>query len=231
MVTIKRLITTSILLVMLCQLSYGQSFFVKTDTVRMNSSTDIPAELIYNYLYNLTADTLNMGWAKTKNDLPKGWYSSVCDEYICHDSDIKFEVFKLAPYDSTYLVGHFVYSDVGEGVLDITVNDLNDTITPPITLTYILTVSTNTDVHDALSKNMSVYPNPSKGMFRINPTGMTSGNLSVRDQLGNLVFEQKWQASNTSPITLPGTLSNGVYVLQVASKNKRFTSLILLGRD
>ncbi len=72
------------------------------------------------------------------------------------------------------------------------------------------------NIFEKESKNISIYPNPSSGMF-ILETGdfdLGSGQFNIFDTYGNLILEKKVEVSLGEKQILVSELPNGVYILQ-----------------
>jgi hypothetical protein len=78
------------------------------------------------------------------------------------------------------------------------------------------------------NQNLSVYPNPTKGLFEISLTGNTDANLhlSVMDIQGKIVYERS-SISNKEVIDL-GNVSKGIYLLKISGKETSINKKIIV---
>jgi hypothetical protein len=125
-----------------------------------------------------------------------------------------------------------VYFNVSAFGFDIDTNvTINQFIQQEYGKTYALTVVDPNGINDfnaELSAALSVYPNPSNGVFevRVNSTSRVNGTLNVVDVTGKTIFTQNLDATGlyNTQINL-SSLPKGIYTLQLktaegfASKN------------
>lgn len=207
-----------ITLILICYCVQSQNYYVKTDTMSHNTNDSYLAYLSYNYIYNTTSDTLYLTWVRTKSDLTSGWHSSICDEIICHDTDIVTSTFTIDPFDSTYLVGHFIFNKIqGNGVIELAVFDQTDSLNSNILLTYILNVYPYTGIiQEKIDPVKKIYPNPTKGNLLVD-LGENKENVTMTlvDIRGELI--ETWSFENVNRIQLNIEAPVGLYILKIDS--------------
>jgi hypothetical protein len=66
--------------------------------------------------------------------------------------------------------------------------------------------------------DMSVYPNPSNGLFTVSVTGLSNNvNMTVQNVQGQVVYSKDYANSFTEDIDLSG-LAKGVYFIKLTSE-------------
>ncbi|MGE0635640.1 MAG: zinc-dependent metalloprotease [Bacteroidia bacterium] len=80
----------------------------------------------------------------------------------------------------------------------------------------------------ATEEQVSVFPNPSQGVFTINWSEVAKAQvqLSIHNQIGELVFSQSFVNSNSAVIELP--FSAGIYMLELRSEENTITRKICI---
>ena len=86
-----------------------------------------------------------------------------------------------------------------------------------------------------VSANIKIYPNPSNGLFQIDLERPSSNDLDIQlnDVSGRLVFQKKYtlnERNKSFSIQLPNDFSNGLYLINLKSKDWVATKKILIER-
>lgn len=82
--------------------------------------------------------------------------------------------------------------------------------------TIVIGVCTGVDVNQ-VANEMSIYPNPTNGLFMVNINDFNNATLTVIDVLGKAVLNQNITSAST-PVNLTG-YNKGVYFVKVESNN------------
>jgi hypothetical protein len=92
----------------------------------------------------------------------------------------------------------------------------------------IVTVNANvcTDINEASKDAVSIYPNPSTGLFTVNFTSTTKGIIEVYNVIGEVVYTSQVMGT-TATIDL-SSLNAGIYSVKVSAENTNITKSIVL---
>lgn len=86
-------------------------------------------------------------------------------------------------------------------------------------------IDVSTDINEILLQNVSIYPNPSNGIFNVNLNGITNQmNIEVYNVLGTLV--QTLTFDNNTGLMDLSNLNNGVYIVKIIANNQTTTQKI-----
>lgn len=77
---------------------------------------------------------------------------------------------------------------------------------------------------------MLIYPNPTTGTLIVELNEITQGVLSILNAQGSTVYQEKFSNKKTLHITLPSSISNGIYLLRIVNDNKHFVERIVVTR-
>lgn len=201
------------------------------DTIALNLPGNFYSELPI-YQINQTTDTLRMSVEVVYNDVPSGWDGMICVFGNCLGS--------ILPVGGTG-----VQSDVwgsNQGMVRLTVNPFNDTTTTAMlrvycydntlplsgdTLTWILNSSpTSISEYELAAENVTVYPNPAKGLVNINQLPSETAVIEIYDVTGKLVKQLKPMA--TTVIIDVNDLEQGIYQLNIISNDNVMVSKKLM---
>jgi ELWxxDGT repeat protein len=83
----------------------------------------------------------------------------------------------------------------------------------------------NTGIAEAGANTLSVYPNPSAGIFNVSLRNLDGASLAVFNTAGQRVHTQE-TATGLSQVDL-GNLPSGLYVLQCTKDNKQYTTKVI----
>jgi hypothetical protein len=96
--------------------------------------------------------------------------------------------------------------------------------------------TTTKDTADFISENrkfqqLSIYPNPSSGQFRVDLNEYTSGQLQIYNSLGSIVYGTRVEGSNQIIINLPPNIKSGIYIVKLTTETSILTQKLLLQKD
>jgi Secretion system C-terminal sorting domain/Carbohydrate esterase, sialic acid-specific acetylesterase len=119
-------------------------------------------------------------------------------------------------------------SDIGKySVIGKNVYKVRSTTTP---LTCVSTESSY-DLITYDDKGLSIYPNPSNGMFTLESRyGLAKVIITVYSVAGELIYEGKLETLNSQRTIDLSALSEGIYVLRVDATNFKISKLISVNR-
>jgi len=89
-----------------------------------------------------------------------------------------------------------------------------------------LNVTVCTDINEASKDAVSIYPNPSNGVFNLNFSAPVKGIVEVYNVIGEVVYTAQVMGTNTT-IDL-SALNAGVYSVKVSADNTNITKSIVL---
>jgi hypothetical protein len=101
-----------------------------------------------------------------------------------------------------------------------------------------MTVGTNVSVNNvnASAANVTVLPNPNNGTFtikgNIGSTADEAVDIQITDMLGQVIYREKAKAVKgelAHPVSLSGSLANGMYMISVKSEHINGTLHFILG--
>jgi len=89
--------------------------------------------------------------------------------------------------------------------------------------------STGISENEITNEEINIYPNPSKGMFKIDIKGHENSSLCVivNDINGNIILKKLFNNSVSNTIDLTGN-SSGIYFLQITIDNKILTTQVVI---
>ncbi len=112
--------------------------------------------------------------------------------------------------DTTLSQSTFTSSDLG--TVDVTVT-LFDAANNSISATSVVTVNAHTSISTVETDGISVYPNPSTGIFTVDLSNTNAESLQVIDVTGKVVLQQDVNSTATT-VDLTG-FANGIYTLKI----------------
>lgn len=128
-----------------------------------------------------------------------------------------------------------LFNDSGlDGAIEVMQNSINPGYTcsnyphiTPLNLTNCSLVGIE-DNELAAEQQVSIFPNPSQGIFSINWNEFAKGQvqLLIHNQMGELVFSQQFANSNSAVIELP--FSAGIYLLELKGEEESYTQKICI---
>lgn len=75
-----------------------------------------------------------------------------------------------------------------------------------------------------ITEGISVYPNPSMGIYTISGTGITNADLKLRDVNGSIILSTSFMNNDTINLS---QFSNGVYFLSIVTKDSVITKRLV----
>jgi hypothetical protein len=90
---------------------------------------------------------------------------------------------------------------------------------------FDVTVDIFNGILDLSKTGISIYPNPTSGVFTINNRGLTIDNLSIFDILGKQIIEKTDMQQNET-IDLSG-FENGIYLVRIQTENRYLIKKII----
>jgi hypothetical protein len=91
--------------------------------------------------------------------------------------------------------------------------------------TTIITVNSTTDVAEAVSESLRLYPSPTNGLFTVETPFAEKQNLEIFNTLGERVLSM--QITAKQQIDLSGT-EPGIYTVVISNESKKISSQIVL---
>ncbi|MDY0054586.1 MAG: T9SS type A sorting domain-containing protein, partial [Bacteroidales bacterium] len=93
----------------------------------------------------------------------------------------------------------------------------------------IIEVLNSSSIDDiSLDINLSIYPNPNNGSFRITSNEENTVNLQIINSLGQVVLNENTKIDNKE-INIQG-LNNGTYFLRILSNNKTVNKKLIINK-
>ena len=145
------------------------------------------------YIYNLSSDSLHLAVVRTINDLPSGWYSSICLDSLCLLQTVDSTTVDLGQGDSVKYGLLITANSTGYGHIQLDFFDQgneNDHIFVNINIYSGSTVSiTNGELLPAQSHLYQNYPNPFNPVttLRFDLRSDTFVNIIIYDMMGQTV--------------------------------------------
>ena len=99
--------------------------------------------------------------------------------------------------------------------------------TPAGRITRLLSNNTLLTIKEFTYNQLTVYPNPSAGLFNIqtkNP--IENATITVYDLNGRIVYQAKSENIENKSLDL-NNLSNGIYILNIANGNVKYSQKII----
>jgi len=96
------------------------------------------------------------------------------------------------------------------------------------TLTYFLNISCSingTDEPTQEVNNVTIYPNPSKGVVNISFKEATNSSITLRNSLGQILLSDRYKLTNQIDLNLNAPI--GIYFLQIEANGEIITKKIL----
>ncbi|HEV7231808.1 MAG TPA: SBBP repeat-containing protein [Bacteroidia bacterium] len=130
---------------------------------------------------------------------------------------------------NSYITGSFTTASLAFGSSTLTNAGGSDM--------YVAKLLTNTlGIHEAdkSSVTMTVYPNPSTGVFALQlkglPNSFSEAHISVVDMLGREVYSSLLNMQNTSHVVDLSGQTNGLYFVIVGNNNEQFSTRVFLNK-
>lgn len=116
----------------------------------------------HSFIQNNTNEDIEVNWKRTKNDLPEGWNSLICDPVNCWAPfiDSNPEPLVIPANGAMLLDPHFQPNEIeGTGIVEICVWSIADSANVNVKMTYSVDAFT-VDIEDNSLAQIKVYPNP-----------------------------------------------------------------------
>ncbi len=199
--------------------SYAQSYNITpNDTIQMVGAMEDLETLSIQQL-NISVNTINIKWKKVSESVPSNWEASNCDNRICNTTLVDSGMMNpVIPNDYGLLLLHitphvnFGTAVVRYAVWDIAYPSLKDT------LTYILTVSNASGIHEIKSEiDYTFFPNPVKDNIRIVSSNEADFTFSINDLSGKKICSGI--TSEKSILVSMEDIPNGIYLISITDRN------------
>ena len=83
------------------------------------------------------------------------------------------------------------------------------------------------NIENTTNNNLTIYPNPSNGIFTINSEQLTINNLTITDITGKIVFNSKFQNFSNSKINLTNQPA-GIYFITIKTETGIYTQKLII---
>lgn len=184
--------------------SYAQISLGPNQKLINGYSNDFDIAIYANFKNNSNQDSFR--WVRTRNALPTGWESAICDNIQCHDVIVDSSDFTLASNDSFNVSFHFYpYGKNGMGELDITIFSLSD---PQIRTSGTYSANAWMLSSNVIRYDFRFYPNPAVNRVFF----PAKGNTKVYNMEGRLLKEFSPESMRSGADI--SDLSNGYYFFE-----------------
>lgn len=178
---------------------------------------DIPAEVKIKSLNGLSGELIK--WVRTVNTLPdQDWSSAVCDIISCRGPEVDTGSFYFEAMDSGKLSFHFYPSEMkGDAQMTVKFYRADNPLDFVEVVTFISTWTPVSTADVRKANELSVYPNPSNGVFQFSGLSDVNSEFEVHTAQGvNLgTFNME---SSTADLSF---LNSGVYTLWISDAGTR----------
>ncbi len=200
----KHLLSFLCFLGLMSSVSYAQISLGPNQKLVNGYSNDFDVAIYANFKNSSDEDSFR--WVRTRNTLPSGWESAICDNIQCHDVIVDSSDFTLASGDSFDVSFHFYpYSKSGMGELDITIFSLEN---PDIRTSGTYSANVWMMGTQNLMYDFRYYPNPAANRVYF----PARGNTLVYSAEGKLVRVFSPEAMRSGADV--SDLSNGYYYFE-----------------
>jgi hypothetical protein len=215
MKTISKIILSVAALCAATDFSFAQTFSnTPNDTINITGMLEDLGTLTIQPL-NISSDTITLKWKKVSESVPLLWDASVCDNANCYGSLVDSGMMTpLNPATLGLLLLHITpHVNYGTAVIRYAVWDIaNPTLKD--TLTFILTANATAGISEAENKNaVSIYPNPSQGIFNVTSKQDDIKTITVSDNLGRIILQESINAK--SALVNLTNEAKGIYFLKI----------------
>lgn len=153
-------------------------------------------------------------WERTIIQVTDGWDNAVCDKNQCYLPSISTMEFQLGPNEEGLLDVH-VYPNSIEGmaVIEVKVTDINNANNTATGVYYFNTGPVG--INDVEYQALSVYPNPSEGIFTISEN-QAAAEVAVYDLTGKQLRKFNFAANEWYDIR---DLQRGAYIVRLLDRS------------
>jgi hypothetical protein len=176
---------------------------------------------------NLTAGKLVFSWQRITVEIPAGWESNLCDNGNCYAG------FPLNGTMDTVFNGDY-------GLMSVAVNPFEiagigfiqykiwEASTPgqQDTLTWIITASGETVIHETLNTSIHLYPNPANNSILLATEINTGYEFTISNIYGQEIYSG--YAASASEQIETNKLPNGNYILIIRRESQILNSIQFL---
>lgn len=176
----------------------------------------------HSFIKNNSDEAIEVKWERTKNEIPVGWNSLVCDPNNCWAPHIFKNPDPLViPANGEMLLDvHFQPFEIeGTGLVEICVWAVADSANVNIKMTYSADAFT-VDIEDNAIKQIKMYPNPVQDNLTIDLGGNVADvrYIEVYSLIGRKMAHYPIPSSNANRINLVG-LPEGMYFVKLLNSS------------
>lgn len=176
-----------------------------------------------NKLVNTTIHT-EMVWIREDNTLPAAWTAAICDNALCHNTDIDSAEFTMMQNDSFYFkVNFYPQTNNGNATNRVRVYAKSD---PSVSATAVFNAQGwGLSVYQTDAQGLLIYPNPANDVLVVELPVSKSGEIQVVNAIGQTQM-QVFVTQNKAELNT-SSLSEGVYFLNIRQGDKTYTRKFL----
>jgi hypothetical protein len=215
MKTISKIVLSVAAIFAATDFSFAQSFSnTPNDTINISGILE-DLETLSIQQVNISTDTVTLQWEKVSESVPALWEASICDNSTCNTSLVDSGMMvPVLPTDYGLLLIHITsHVNYGTAVIRYAVWDI---ATPTLkdTLTYILTVNGTAGLSEVENKiAVSIFPNPSQGVFNVTSKQDDIKMITVSDNIGRMILQENINAKSAF-VNLTNE-AKGIYFLKI----------------
>lgn len=189
-------------------------------------------DLLYGGIHfsNDTSYPMVLQWTKLLEDTVAGSKFYMCANVECYN-DVPVtgsnSTYPVLPGDSGFLYMHYWSGEVsGTSTVILYVYEASNPSNGD-TLTYIMNIDCSVGISEveAINNNISVYPNPSKGLISISLKEATDASVTLLNNLGQILLTDEYDATNKIDMNLDVPV--GVYFIQIEAYGEIITRKIV----
>lgn len=169
-------------------------------------------------------------WTKLLEDTIPGSKFYMCANVDCYD-DVpdtgSNSTYPVSPGDSGFFYMHYWSGEVsGTSTVILYVYEASNPSNGD-TLTYTMNINCSAGISEveATNNNISVYPNPSKGLLSISLKEATDASVTLLNNLGQILLTDEYDATNKIDMNLD--VPGGVYFIQIEAYGEIITRKIV----
>jgi len=126
--------------------------------------------------------------------------------------------------DNLIFTANPTVANVGTISVKVTAKDRSN---ESISEIFDITVSEPININSVLDSQIKIYPNPTSGILNIDLSNYKNAGLQITNILGQTLFAEKNISNNVKTIDL-SNYSNGIYIINIETNNKVYTSKFIL---
>ena len=174
------------------------------------SSTETDPTLTSPFVISIGFSEKVVGFEVTDIDVTNG----VASNLVVVETDSIWDI-NITPTPGIVVV------DIGAGVVEDEAGNANTAATQ-WSITY-----SGTGFDKLVEYGINIFPNPTKGKFRIESENRTISDVSVIDLSGRIIYSDSFKNVNSKEIDLT-EFPKGLYILQLNIENEKLISKILI---